>query len=105
MGKIGKVIDGEELRRAYEDIGSIKELAKMFHTSNNRMTKLLAENGIKTKKVGNKIDLSVNEVNLIIRDYNVHNLTMREICDKYNLKVDKIRKVFSDNGVVAHKWH
>ena len=105
MGRIGKVIDSEELHKAYEEIGSIKELAKKFHTSNNRMTKLLAENGIETKKVGNKIDLSTKEIKSIIKDYTIHNLTMKEICEKYNLKIDKVREVFSNNGVIAYKWH
>lgn len=105
MGRIGKVINAEDLHKAYEEIGSIKELAKTFHTSNNRITKLLAENGIETKKVGNKIDLSTKEIKSIIKDYTIHNLTMKEICEKYNLKIDKIREVFSNNGVIAYKWH
>ena len=105
MGRIGKVIDGEELRKAYEEIGSIKELAKKFHTSNNRMIKLLSDNGIETKKVGNKIELSKKEIKSIVKDYETYNLTMKEICEKYNLKLDKLRDIFSDNGVTAYKWH
>lgn len=105
MGRIGKVINADELRNAYEEIGNIKELAKIFHTSNNRMAKLLVENGIETKKVGNKIDLSAKEIKSIIKDYTIHNLTMKEICEKYNLKIDKVREVFSNNGVIAYKWH
>ena len=105
MGRIGKVIDGEELRKAYEEIGSIKELAKKFHTSNSRMIRLLADNGIETKKVGNKIELSTKKVKSIIKDYESLNLTMREICEKHNLKVDKLREIFSSNDVTAYKWH
>ena len=105
MGRIGKVIDAEELRKAYEEIGNIKELAKKFHTSNNRMIKLLADNGIETKKVGNKIEVSKNEIKSIVNDYEKYNLTMKEICEKYNLKVDKVREILSGNGVVAHRWH
>lgn len=105
MGRIGKVIDGEELRKAYEEIGSIKELAKKFHTSNSRMIRLLADNGIETKKVGNKIELSIKKVKSIIKDYESLNLTMREICEKHNLKVDKLREIFSSNDVTAYKWH
>lgn len=105
MGRIGKVIDGEELHKAYEEIGSIKELAKKFHTSNNRMIKLLLDNNIKTKKIGNRIELSQKEIKSIVKDYEVYNLTMKEICEKYNLKVDKLRDIFSNNGVEAYKWH
>lgn len=105
MGRIGKVIDTEELRKAYEEVGNVKILAKMFHTSNNRMLKLLAENGVETKKVGNKIDLSKSTVASIIKDYTVFNMTMKEICERYNLKVDKLRDIFKENGVSAYKWH
>lgn len=105
MGRIGKVIDAEELRKAYEEIGSIKELAKKFHTSNNRMIRLLAENGIETKKVGNKIELQAKEIKSIIKDYESYNLTMKEICEKHNLKLDKLREIFSSNDVTAYKWH
>ncbi len=105
MGRIGKIIDGSELRKAYEKIGNIKKLAKMFHTSNNRMIKLLADNNIKTKNVGNKIDLSKKEIKSIVKDYTVYNLTMKEICDKYSLKVNKVREIFSNNGIIANKWH
>lgn len=105
MGRIGKIIDGEKLRKSYEDIGSIKKLAKMFHTSNNRMIKLLSENGIKTKEVGNKIKLSQNKIKTILEDYEIYNLTMKEICDKHDIKVDKLREIFFNNGVVAYKWH
>ena len=105
MGRIGKVIDAEELRKAYEEVGNVKKLAKIFHTSNNRMIKLLSDNGIETKKVGNKIDLSKNVISSIIKDYTAYNMTMKEICEKYNLKVDKLRDIFKKNGVSAYKWH
>lgn len=105
MGRIGKVIDTEELRKAYEEVGNVKTLAKMFHTSNNRMLKLLSDNGIETKKVGNKIDLSKSTVVSIIKDYTVFNMTMKEICEKYDLKVDKLREIFRNNNVSAYKWH
>ena len=105
MGRIGKVIDAEELRKAYEEIGNVKTLAKIFHTSNNRMLKLLSDNGIETKKTGNKIELQKSVVESIVRDYSVYNMTMKEICEKYNLKTDKIRDIFKENGVSAYKWH
>lgn len=105
MGRIGKVIDAEELRRTYEEVGNVKKLACMFHTSNNRMLKLLSENGIRIKKVGNKIDLPKNIIKLIVKDYTVYNMTMKEICEKYNLKVDKLRSIFKENGISAFKWH
>ena len=105
MGRIGKNIDAEELRKSYEEIGNVKKLAKFFHTSNNRMLKLLVDNGIEMKKKGNKIILQKSVINSIVKDYTVHNMTMKEICEKYNLKVDKIRDIFKENGVSAYKWH
>ena len=105
MGRIGKVIDGNELRKAYEKVGSIKELSKIFHTSNNKMSALLSENGIKTKNVGNKIDLTISEIKEIVRDYSSNNLAMKEICKKHNLKIDKVREILHNNDVDVHKWH
>lgn len=105
MGRIGKVISADALREAYNEIGSIKELARVFHTSNNRMIKLLAENNIKTKKVGNKIELSQKDIRSIIDDYIIYNLTMKEICKKYGLGTDKLREIFKKNNISACKWH
>ena len=105
MGRKGKTIDADMLRSAYEETGSIKKLAQIFHTSNNRMTKLLAENNITTKKVGNKIEITKKNISSIVKDYTNYNMTMKEICKKYGLKVDKIRDIFRENGICAYKWH
>lgn len=105
MGRIGKKIDGDELRSAYEEYGSIKKLAVLFHTSNGRMIKLLAENGIKTKNIGNKIELKKKDISLMIRDYVSNNMLMSEISEKYDINVTKIREIFRENGVKISKWH
>lgn len=105
MGRIGKKIDGDELRAAYAEHGSIKKLASLFHTSNNRMMALLEQNGIKTKNVGNKIEIKRLDVKSMINDYVSKNMTMQEVCEKHNIKVDKLRDVFRENGVNISKWH
>ena len=105
MGRVAKIIDINTLREKYSEIGNVKELAKFFHTSNSRMLKLLHDNGIKTKNVGNRIVLKKSFVRKIINDYTKYNLTMKEISEKYELTIDKIRDIFRENGVSAYKWH
>lgn len=105
MGRIGKKIDANELKAAYAEHGSIKKLASLFHTSNNRMMALLEQNGIKTKNVGNKIDLKKSDIELMIRDYDVKKMTMPEISKKYGINLVKLRSIFRENNVEISKWH
>lgn len=105
MGRIGKKIDANELKAAYAEHGSIKKLASLFHTSNNRMMALLEKNGIKTKNVGNKIDLKKSDIELMIRDYTVKKMTMPEVSKKYGVNLVKLRSIFRENNVEISKWH
>lgn len=105
MGRIGKKIDESELRAAYAEHGSIKKLAQIFHTSNNRMTRLLSEFKIKTKSIGNKITLKKKDVYSIVRDYEKNNMIMEEISKKYGINVSKVRTILKENGVQISKWH
>ena len=71
MGRIAKQIDLEALKSAYNEYGSIKVLAKMFHKSNNGITDLLKSCGVKVKGIGNKIDLSNKTVSWETSDSSV----------------------------------
>ena len=105
MAKKAKEIDIKELKKKYDEIGSIKELAKIFHVSNNRIIELFIENKIERKPVGSKITFPKKVVNSIVKDYSVNNLTMGDICSKYSIKIDKLRDLLRDNGVTPSKWH
>lgn len=105
MAKKAKEIDIEELKKKYDEIGSIKELAKIFHVSNNRIIELFIENKINRKPVGSKITFPKKMVNSIVKDYSVNNLTMGDICSKYSIKLDKLRDLLRENGVTPSKWH
>ena len=105
MGRKSSVINISDLRKAYKEIGSIKKLATMFKTSNNRIIKLLDENNIKKKNIGNKLELANKIVNGIVKDYEENGLIIRELCDKYNLKTDAVRKILRENNVEISKWH
>lgn len=105
MAKKAKEIDIEELKKKYDEIGSIKELAKIFHVSNNRIIELFIENKINRKPVGSKITFPKKIVNSIVKDYSINNLTMGNICSKYSIKLDKLRGLLRDNGVTPSKWH
>jgi len=105
MGRIAKQIDLEALKSAYNEYGSIKVLAKMFHKSNNGITDLLKSCGVKVKGIGNKIDLSNKTVSSIIKDYVSKHMKISEICEKYDLKYDKVSEILSSNGVETNRWN
>lgn len=105
MAKKAKEIDVEELKNKYKEIGSIKELAKVFHVSNNRIIELLDKNKIDKKPIGGKITFPKKVINAIVKDYSVNNLTMDDICSKYSIKTDKLRGLLKDNGIMPSKWH
>lgn len=105
MGRKRRDINVSDLRKAYKEIGNIKKLATMFKTSNNKIIKLLDENNIKKKNVGNKLELSSKTVNNIIKDYEENGLLIRELCDKYSLKTDAVSKVLKENNVKTGRWH
>ena len=105
MAKKAKEINVDELKSKYEEIGSIKELAKVFHVSNNRIIELLDKNKIEKKPIGGKITFPKRIINAIVKDYSVNNLTMDDICSKYSIKLDKLRDLLRENGVTPSKWH
>lgn len=105
MGRKSSIINVSDLRKAYKEIGSIKKLATMFKTSNNRIIKLLDENNIKKNNIGNKLELSDKVICSIVKDYEEKGFLIRELCSKYCLKVDAIRKILKENNVVVSKWH
>ena len=105
MGRTKRIIDKNKLKSAYEEVGNIKKLAQLFNTSNSTISNLLKEYKIKKKKIGNKIEIKKNEEKNIINDYVKSKLTLKEICEKYNLKLDKVRGILRANSVACSRWN
>lgn len=105
MGRKRSDINISELRKAYKEVGNIKKLATLFKTSNNRIIKLLDDNNIKKKNVGNKLDLSEKIINNIVSDYSEKGLLIRELCEKYNLKTDAVSNILRENGILTRRWY
>jgi len=105
MGRKKRMIDKNELKTAYEEVGSIKKLAQIFKTSNNIISNLLDTYKIRKKNIGNKIDIKKSEEKNIINYYVKSKLTLQEISEKYSLKIDKVRSVLRNNGIVCNRWN
>lgn len=105
MGRVAKEIDVDEVRKKYNEIGNIKKLASIFHVSNTRMIKIIDDNQINKKCVGNKINLDKKIINEIINDYVKNLFTINELCEKYGLKTDKMTDVLKTNGITPKKWN
>ena len=90
-------IDINELIEAYKICSNLHKLAKQFHTSHIRLSKMLKEANFEINKLGRERIISDDELKEMICEYNEHGLTMDEISSKYRVRIRKLRKIFNLN--------
>ena len=94
-----------EIIEEYKKCSNLHKLAKKFKTSHIRLSKLLKENNIKINNLGNKKDLSNDDINNMINDYLVNHLTIENISKKYGVRIKRLRSIFRERGVIISKWN
>ena len=94
---VSKNASDSELKSAY------RKLAKKYHTSHIRISKLFKENGINIQNIGKRRDVTDGEIKKWIEEYD-NGLSMEQLSKKYGVRVKKIRSIFRDYGVTIAKW-
>lgn len=95
----------DELVNDYNELNNLHKVAKKHNTSHLRISKLFKENGIMINNHGMRRDLSEDELNDAIFDYNVNHLTMEQVALKYKINIKRLRNIFKDNNVNINRWN
>ena len=96
-------LDIKELEKDYLQLNNLHKLAKKYHTSHIRISKLFKENGINIQNIGKRRDVTDGEIKKWIEEYD-NGLSMEQLSKKYGVRVKKIRSIFRDYGVTIAKW-
>ena len=97
-------IDIDTIIKEYEECGNLHKLAKKFSTSHIRLSNLLKENGVKIRNIGRRKDFTEDDINSMINDYNINNMTMGEVSKKYDIRIKRLRAIFKERNVkIARK--
>ena len=85
-------LDIKELEKDYLQLNNLHKLAKKYHTSHIRISKLFKENGINIQNIGKRRDVTDGEIKKWIEEYD-NGLSMEQLSKKYGVRVKKIRSI------------
>jgi len=90
-----------EIIKLYKEGWYMKHIANKLNLNENKIKSILIENKInlKRKPPTNKIILDSNKIENMTNDYNI-GMSIRKICNKYNLSFEVVRLRLKNNGVV-----